>query len=99
MDRFIADLARVDGDLVVIRAHGVAYQRDMAARRIAYDVGYLDHYRELDGSDVQAALNGGRLALLARRAPAGARVLDVGVGNGSFVRVARWPASMRVAST
>ncbi len=89
MDRFIAGFAAADADLVVSCAHGVAYQRDMGARRIAYDEHYLEHYRALEGSVIQAALNDGRIGLLARHAPAGARVLDVGVGNGSFVRAAR----------
>lgn len=90
MDRLIKRFDAVaDNDLMLCEARGVAYQRNMGRGRIAYDGAYYEHYCGLEGSPIATALNDARLAMLARHMPAPARVLDVGVGSGAFLRAAR----------
>jgi 2-polyprenyl-3-methyl-5-hydroxy-6-metoxy-1,4-benzoquinol methylase len=87
LDRFIAEFsARPDEDLM-LTDRGVAYQRDRT-HRIRYDDDYL---RKFDAYDpkIAARVNAGRCALLERHLPKGASILDIGAGNGSFVRAAR----------
>ena len=89
MDSFIAKFpALPDGDLALCEEHGVAYQRDMNADRVQYGAGYLSKIAAYD-RDIAEAVNNGRCALLARHCAAGATVLDVGAGDGTFVRCAR----------
>lgn len=98
MDRLIKRWnAAPDDDLMVCERHGVAYQRNMGRGRIDYDGAYFDHYRSLAGSAIERALNSGRTSGLAHHAPdwddertrRKAKVLDVGIGNGSFIDAAR----------
>lgn len=76
--------AEPDGDLMVSRAHGVAWQADMTVTA-RYDARYFDHYVALQGSPIAQALNAGRVALVDRHVGAGARVVDVGIGSGEFI--------------
>lgn len=82
--RFIAAMpAEQDGDLMLCREHGVAYQRDRA-HVVAYDAAYF----ERTGSHPEAmvdAINEARIALVERHL-GGAPVLDVGIGSGEFIR-------------
>lgn len=88
MDKFIALLeTRRDGDLMLCEKHGIAYQSDMTAGRVAYDSAYLAKFEAYD-PQIAAAVNTGRCAMLARHLPKGASVLDVGAGDGAFVRAA-----------
>lgn len=92
MDRLIKRFdGSADRDLMLCPHRGVAYQRNMGRGRIAYDKAYLEHYQGFADSPVERALNAGRLELLARHAhpTTRAKVLDVGVGSGAFVRAAR----------
>lgn len=89
MDRLIKRFeALADDDLMVCAHRGVAYQRNMARGRIAYDAGYFGAYQAFSGSGIEQALNAGRCAMVARHAGSGTSVLDVGIGNGSFLRAA-----------
>jgi 2-polyprenyl-3-methyl-5-hydroxy-6-metoxy-1,4-benzoquinol methylase len=90
MDRLIKrfDCVR-DADLRICERHGVAYQRDMRAARVAYDDSYFDRYKSYEGSTIEQALNAGRCAMLARHVEKGASVIDIGAGSGAFVRKAQ----------
>ena len=85
MDRVLAGFARVDGDLVVSEAHGVAYQLGMTSTA-RYDEAYFAKVSAYEDGDIAQAVNAGRCAMLARHMPAGARVFDIGAGSGAFVR-------------
>ena len=86
MDRLIKRFDCVNDDgLRICKQRGVAYQDDMSMP-VAYDAAYFEHYCAFAGTPIECALNAGRLALVARYAHAGAKVLDVGVGSGAFVR-------------
>lgn len=88
MDDLIARLScRRDGDLMV--ADGVAWQADMSGERIAYDARYLAKCEAYADSEISAAVNAGRCALMMRHMPEGASVLDFGAGSGQFMRVAK----------
>jgi len=78
-----------DQDLRICAHRGIAFQRDMKADAVAYDDGYHDHYKALEGTAVAEKLNAGRVAMVARHATEGAAVLDIGAGCGTFVRAAR----------
>lgn len=86
MDEIVERFAFADGDLVVSLEHGVAYQRGRG--RIVYGDEYLGKFAAYD-ERIRAAVNAGRCALVARHLSAGARLLDVGAGDGAFVRAAR----------
>jgi hypothetical protein len=88
MDRFIAGFEGVgDRDLMLCLRNGVAYQMDR--RSLArYDDAYLEKFEAYDPA-VADAVNAGRCAMLSRHLPAGAAVLDIGAGDGRFVRAAR----------
>lgn len=77
-----------DDDLLLCEHRGVAYQRNMARGRIPYDAAYFEHFRSYAGSATENALNAGRCAMVARHAPAGAKMLDIGIGSGAFVQAA-----------
>src|SRR4051812_14552769 len=85
-NRFMAEFARVDGDLIICEREGVAYQADMS-HRAAYDAAYLAKFDAYDAV-IAADVNAGRCALLKRHLRPGATVLDYGAGNGGFVRAA-----------
>ena len=90
MDRLIRRFdSERDADLRLCLHRGLAYQKDMKAGAIAYDDGYHDNYKALEGTPIAAALNNGRCAMLARHAAERATVLDIGAGCGTFVRQAR----------
>lgn len=90
MDRLIKRFGnQKDADLRICAHRGIAYQKDMKAGAIEYGDAYFDHYRKLEGSPVAEKLNAGRCAMLARHAPEGASVIDIGAGCGTFVRAAR----------
>lgn len=76
--------AVADGDLMITR-RGVAYQADMSSP-VAYDEAYFDKCAGYEGKDIGDRINAGRLALVDRHAGADARLLDIGVGSGEFVR-------------
>jgi 2-polyprenyl-3-methyl-5-hydroxy-6-metoxy-1,4-benzoquinol methylase len=87
MDRFIERFAKVDADLVISHEHGVAYQRDMTASRVAYGAEYFAKVSAYNGV-IARAVNHGRCVMLERYLPRGATVLDIGAGNGAFIRAA-----------
>lgn len=87
MDRLIRRFdAEADNDLMLVEHRGVAYQRDMTKGRMRYGADYLANYDAYARGPISDAINAGRVALLARHAPAGASVLDVGAASGIFVR-------------
>ncbi len=89
MDRLIRHFdSERNSDLRLCHRRGVAYQKDMSIGRVAYDNDYHDKYASYEGTPIAAALNAGRCALVAKHAPAGATVLDIGAGCGTFVRQA-----------
>lgn len=75
-----------DNDLMLCEHRGVAYQRDMSKGRIHYGAAYLANYDAYASGPLADAINAGRVAFVARHAPAGASVLDFGAASGIFVR-------------
>lgn len=91
MDRFIAAFpARPDGDLMLCLEHGVAYQADMSSP-VEYNGAYFDKYLGYEGTAIALAINAARIDLVDRRAGAMARVVDVGIGSGEFIKRRRGP--------
>lgn len=85
MDRFIAQLdAEDDDDLMLCRAHGVAYQKDRS-HVVAYDADYFNKCLGYEDQDIARKINDGRIALV-NRYLGGGRVLDVGIGSGEFIK-------------
>lgn len=83
MDRLIRRFDAVrDADLMFCHHRGVAYQRDMTAT-VAYDKAYFEKCAGYDAV-IEARVNEGRIALVARH-DAG-KVLDIGVGAGDFIK-------------
>lgn len=78
-----------DGDLMLCRGNGVAYQADMQQLRVRYDDAYLRKCESYQGNAIATAANAGRIAMLQRHLPAGSSILDVGAGSGEFLRAAR----------
>lgn len=76
-----------DGDLMLCERDGFAYQRDMS-RRVRYDDSYLYKFAAYDRATARA-VNAGRVSMLSRHLTRGSSVLDVGAGDGEFVRAAR----------
>ena len=90
MDRLIRRFDGVqDADLVLCEHRGIAYQRDMRAGRVSYDVPYLEKVMAYENTTIAKAVNAGRCALLAKHADPKCRLLDMGSGTGAFVRAAR----------
>lgn len=85
MDRFVAQFAREDEDLILCGAHGVAYQRDRA-RIVPYGQDYFEKYQRYEGSEVAVAINRGRIAMVAQHFDPDGAVLDIGVGSGEFIK-------------
>lgn len=75
----------VDNDLVIC-PRGVAYQRNMKYR-VAYGDDYLRKFAAYD-EGISKAVNAGRCEFMLQHVPAGGRVLDIGAGDGAFVRAA-----------
>lgn len=89
MDELIRHFdAAEDDDLMLCRARGVAYQRDMA-KRVSYGDAYFANYVKLAGTPIAKRLNAGRVDLVNRHVGAHAPVLDVGIGSGEFIRSRR----------
>ena len=85
MDRFIQAMpATEDGDLMLCREHGVAYQKDRR-HRVAYDADYMAKCAAYEGNDIARAVTAGRVAMVERRVGTN-RVLDIGIGSGEFIK-------------
>lgn len=88
--RFHAEIDFQDGEpgrgLMVCKDHGVAYQRDMSYRT---KLSYYDAYNGYDSQDQQnlsRVLHAARRGMVNQYVGPEAGVLDVGVGNGEFIR-------------
>jgi hypothetical protein len=77
--------AEADGDLMLARHRGIAWQRDMS-HRVAYDEAYFDKCRGYEGQEIARKINAGRVALVDKHVGPLTHVLDVGVGSGEFIR-------------
>ena len=85
MDRFIASLpAEPDGDLMLCREHGVAYQHDRS-NLCAYDDAYYSKCASYEGQEIARKINEGRVAMVNKHVGLG-RVVDVGIGSGEFIK-------------
>ena len=88
MDRLIEALdAVIDGDLALCEGEGVAYQVDRS-HRVQYGPDYFAKVAAYEGGEIARRVIDGRLALAARHARPGARLLDYGCGSGEFLRAA-----------
>lgn len=86
MDRFICGfVAEADGDLMLCRDDGVAYQADMSAS-VPYDAAYFAKYVGYEGQEIARRINAGRVALVNEYVGERAVVLDVGIGSGEFIK-------------
>lgn len=85
MDRFLARLARLDGDLVVSETHGFAYQHDMSLS-VSYADDYFDKYVGYEGTEIAKRINAARVSLVNRHAGPDAGILDIGIGSGEFIK-------------
>lgn len=78
-----------DGDLMVCKSRGVAWQADMKHRAPpgvnAEGVNYFDHYKGFEGSEIGRSIHSGRVAMVNKHVGAESLVLDVGVGSGEFI--------------
>lgn len=85
MDRFIAQLpAEADGDLMLCRGHGVAYQADMT-NLVSYDDEYYNKCLSYEDQRIAQKINEGRIALVAKYVGQ-AQVCDIGIGSGEFIK-------------
>jgi hypothetical protein len=85
LDRFVAALpGERDGDLVLCRDHGVAYQADRS-HVVAYDDEYYAKCRSYEDQAIARQINAGRIALVGRHVGDN-RVVDVGIGSGEFIK-------------
>lgn len=85
MDRFIASLpVEPDGDLMLCRGFGIAYQADRK-NVCAYDEAYYNKCASYEGQQIANAINAGRVALV-NQFVGHSRVVDVGIGSGEFIR-------------
>lgn len=85
MDRSIATLSGVvDRDLTISHEHGIAWQTDMQVT-VKYDAAYMARCASHPPQMV-AKINEGRCKFVAKHVPRKAEVIDVGVGDGSFIR-------------
>lgn len=86
MDRFIASMpAEDDGDLMLCREHGVAYQKDMT-NLVCYDEAYYNRCLSYEDQEIALKINSGRIALVNKYVSPMGRVLDVGIGSGEFIK-------------
>lgn len=74
----------VDGDLMLCHEYGVAFQRDMTPTA-HYNGAYFEMYAGYANNDKAEAIDGGRIALVARHAGPQTPVCDVGIGAGVFI--------------
>ena len=84
MDRFIASLpAQPDGDLMLCRDEGIAYQADRSSL-VNYDAAY---YEKCAGHPQEIAdrINAGRIGFVRKHFGDG-KAVDVGIGSGEFIR-------------
>lgn len=87
MDSVISRYAAIDdGDLMLCREFGVAYQKEMHKDRVAYDGAYFDKCAGYEGQDIACKINAGRIALVNKYVGHACEVLDVGVGSGEFIK-------------
>jgi hypothetical protein len=77
--------AEEDGDLMLCREHGLAYQKDRA-HRVEYGEAYFDKCAGYEGEEIARKINAGRFALVARHIVQ-APVCDVGIGSGEFLKL------------
>lgn len=85
MDRFIAAMpAEADGDLMLCTAFGVAYQKDQTDL-VDYGEDYWNKCAGYEGQEIATKINAGRVALVNRHVGE-ARVVDIGIGSGEFIR-------------
>lgn len=85
MDAFVRDVAELDGDLILCRERGFAFQHDMKAS-VPYDAAYFDKYAGYEGQEIAAWINAARIALVNKHAGRNGLVLDVGIGSGEFIK-------------
>jgi hypothetical protein len=86
LDRLIARMkpAEKDGDLVLCREYGLAYQADRT-HLVHYDASYFDKCAGYDGQEIANAINAGRAAMVERHV-GNVPIVDVGIGSGEFIR-------------
>lgn len=85
MDRFIAQLpAKADGDLMLCLDEGIAYQADRA-HRVEYGEAYFEKCAGYEDGEIATKINAGRIELV-RSHIGSARLVDVGIGSGEFIR-------------
>ena len=85
MDRILATYPAIeDGDLMLCREHGAAYQKDRT-NIIDYGADYYSKCCSYDGHEIEQKINAGRIALV-NRYVGGCAVLDVGIGSGMFLK-------------
>lgn len=85
LDRFIAAMpAEEDGDLMLCRDHGVAYQKDRG-HIVNYDEAYYSKCASYEDQAIALKINAGRIALVDKYLGAN-RVVDVGIGSGEFIK-------------
>ena len=85
MDAFMREAAELDGDLVICRSRGFAYQHDMS-KSVPYDGAYFDKYVGYEGQEIANRINAARVSLVNRHVGARGNVLDVGIGSGEFIK-------------
>lgn len=83
MDRFIAQCATLDDDLIVCPLHGVAFQADMTVTA-EYDEDYYNKCASYEGAEIARKINAGRVALVNKYYEGSA--LDIGIGSGEFIK-------------
>lgn len=79
-----AMIAEEDGDLMLCREHGLAYQKDRN-HVIEYGVDYFDKCMSYEGQEIANKLNAGRVALVNRYVGQN-KVVDIGIGSGEFIK-------------
>lgn len=85
MDEVIANIAREDGDLLLCTEAGVAYQRQLD-HLVAYDETYFNKCASYEDQAIAIAINRGRIELVAKHYSPIARVVDIGIGSGEFIK-------------
>lgn len=85
MDRYIAAMpTRDDGDLRICEAEGIAYQADMKVTA-AYDEAYMDRCAAHPPRMIRD-INALRNSFVDKFVPKRAEIVDIGVGDGAFIR-------------
>lgn len=78
-------VAELDGDLIVCREQGFAYQHDMS-KSVPYDAAYFDKYVGYEGQEIAQRINVARAGLVNKFVGPDAKVLDIGIGSGEFIK-------------